>query len=120
MREREHGRAWKSAGRVQGGESRASKGGQTLGEDRERMGECARVRCERAPRTVIRPRQYGRFQSELQRLLIPIGCVTDQSCAQFTMEQDLIRFSTSVKRLLALKRQASVKGNDESSPKADE
>ena len=34
--------------------------------------------------------------------------------------KDLIRFSTSVKRLLALKRQASVKGNDESSPKADE
>ena len=38
----------------------------------------------------------------------------------YKMEQDLIEFSTSVKRLLALKRRASRKDNEESSPKADD
>ena len=58
-------------------------------------------------------------QAELQQLLNSAGYEMDQF-TNLQWNKDLVRFSTSVKRLLALKRQASVKGNDESSPKADE
>ena len=57
-----------------------------------------------------------------KRLLMPIGSDNDQCLAQFAKEQkDLIGFSTSVKRLLALMRQASERVTIISlGPKADE
>ena len=63
------------------------------------------------------PRQYGKvpkLSSNSCQILLDVKLTR---LTKLQWNKDLVGFSTSVKRLLALQRGASAKGNDESKPK---